>query len=185
MGKKIGRKFFQPEDIPALCAGLFCAGIGTTALCMGQQMRSRMMLLLSLGLLLWGIACTRNAMKENEPVSSILRGLYFVLFGAVMLLANLGGVAYSSRVLGTMLFLYGAAPIALLFAEKTFDQQKLVYGFLYASLGCILVLFSGEKGILPAVCVTLCGILIVRTAFHPSYNFCCVGDAKDVGGENL
>jgi len=184
--EKTKRKiFFRVEDTPALCTGFFCAGIGITALCMGQRMRGRMMLLLSLGLLLWGIACTRNALKKSEPAASILRGLYFVLFGGAMLIANLAGVAYSSRVLGTMLFLYGAAPIALLFAEKSFDQQKMVYGFFYAVIGCLLVFFSGEKGILPALCVVLCGVCVMRTAFQPSYNFRYVGDAKDVGGESL
>ena len=139
-----------------------------------------MMLLLSLCLLVWGIACTRGALKDGEGVPFLLRGVCFMIFGGAMLLANLAGVMFSSRVLGTLLFLYGAAPLALFFSEKSFDQSKMIYSFLYALLGCLLVLFSGEKGILPALCVTVFGICIVHAAFRTSYNFFIAGDAKDM-----
>ena len=176
---RVVEKLVWREDIPQLCVGAVCLVLGLISL-FQVSLRGRMMLLLGLCSTVWGGACIKSAMGEDAFVATLVRGVYFLLFGAGILLSNLAGIAFSARVLGVMLFLYGTVPLAFDFAKNHFLSEKFFYHLLYAVLGGVIVLFAGEKGFLPAFGLVLFGTCLLFEVVMGAHNFLLPRDSKSI-----
>jgi len=181
---RTNRRFFKiqvkTEQISLACTGVFLIVVGSMTLFLGQQASGRMMLLLGLCSCVWGTAALRDTIQNTQSMKCLLRGLFFTVFGAAILLSNLAGVLFSSRVLGTMLFLYGAVPIALVFSQQNLQPEQFFFCLPYAIYGCVLVLFSGQRGMLCAICVMLCGVHLTAEAVSLQHKFVHTGETKDM-----
>lgn len=178
--KKTMVYFMHDGAAPALLCGLFCMLLATATLFRCRESSVKMMFLLSLLCLVLGVVKLRAAIRTDQGIASILHGVYFVVSGAVMLLANFGGVVFSSGVLGTMLFLYGAVRVTCAVFEKGEDVRALLNGCIQIFVGSGLVLFAGENGILATLAVLGIGIQLFTQHAHALHIFRLGGDAKDI-----
>ena len=178
--KKIMVHFMHDSAAPALLCGLFCTLLATATLFHCRSFSVKMMFLLGLLCLVFGAVKLRAAIRTDQSLATVLGSVYFVVFGAIMLLANIGGVIFSSRVLGTMLFLYGAVRVTCAVFEKSGDVGTLVNGCVQIAMGSCLVLFAGENGILAALAVLGTGIQLLLQHAHALHIFRLDGDAKDI-----